>query len=75
MKYSLNWDLDSILPGITCKELTDKLAVIGESIETFRKPSMTTNSITMTPNSQDFQNNRLLTKNSGGIIQASCHKR
>lgn len=38
MKYSLNWDLDSIFAGgLHGKELTDKLAVIGESIETFRQ--------------------------------------
>lgn len=37
MKYSLNWDLDSIFPGgLHGKALTEKLQVIGESINTFR---------------------------------------
>lgn len=37
MKYSLNWDLDSIFPGgLHGKALTEKIQVIGESINTFR---------------------------------------
>ncbi|MCT6823222.1 MAG: M3 family oligoendopeptidase [Apilactobacillus sp.] len=37
MKYSLNWDLDSIFPGgLHGKALTDKLQVIADSINTFR---------------------------------------
>lgn len=75
MTYSLNWDLDSIFAGgLHGKELTDKLAVIGESIETFRQAI---NDYDFDDDDAQFSRFSALTdflqKIQAGIIQASMY--
>lgn len=75
MKYSLNWDLDSIFAGgLYGKELTNKLHVINESIEAFRDAI---NNYEFSDDDNHFSRfteiTNFLQKIQAGIIQSSMY--